>query len=299
MGTAASALVASALVALAAGAARAEDQCTGTTADGGRFATCFDLGNRLSLTAGTDGFGGAIALRFDDDPDLAWKMDHVLLDATGAGLSDRFTGTLYRGRYLRHARDGHIVLPLPGGARKVFLPFDIGALAEVGTIRWRPDATATLGVVKTAALIDLARSREFRYLLAVGPVARWDVDLARHPIAVAEHTVAPFTAGLLALKLESPSGLTWGELRAEAGVAWHGRTGWRPDASAEATLERIVLAINDHPIAITSGVQYDSLTGEAIARIGVRITVIQHVDPRVSLDPLADPIGMRVARPGR
>lgn len=292
MGTAAPALVTSALVtvALATATARAENPCTGVTADGGRFATCFDLGNRLSLTAGTNGFGGAIALRhliqFDDDPDLEWKMEHTLFDATHAGFSDRFTGVLYRGRYVRHARDGHIVLPLGGDARKVFLPFDIGALTEVGAVRWRPDATATVGVVKTAALIDLARSRDFRYLLAIGPVARWDISLTRHPIAIAEHAVAPFTAGLFAGRLESASGLTWGELRVEAGTAWHGRTGWRPDANAEATIERIVLAINDRPLSLTAGVQYNSLTGETFARLGVRIAIVQHMDQRVSLDAL-------------
>lgn len=290
MGTAAPALVASALVALVAATARAENPCTGVTASGGRFATCFDLGNRLSLTAGTNGFGGAIALRhlirFEDDPDVVWKMEHTLLDATHAGFSDRFTGVLYRGRYIRHARDGHLVLPLFGDTRKVFLPFDIGALAEVGMVRWQPDRAATVGVIKTAALIDLARSRDFHYLLAVGPVAHWEVRLDRHPIAIAEHVVAPFSAGLFAFKLESSSGLTWGELRVEAGTAWHSRTGWMPDVNSEATIERIVLAINDRPISLVAGVRYDSLTEETSARIGVRIAIVQHPDQRVSLDPL-------------
>ena len=292
MGTAAPALVASALVVLAATAAtaRAENRCTGVTADGGRFATCFDVGNRLSLTAGTDGFGGGIALRhlirFDDDPDLSWKMEHALIDATHAGFADRFTAVLYRGRYVCHARDGHLVLPLFGNARKVFLPFDIGALVDVAAVRWQPDQAATIGVIKTAALIDLARSRDFRYLLAVGPVARWDVSLARHPIAVADHAVAPFTAGLFAWRLESASGLTWAELRVEAGAAWHSRGDWRPDASAEATIERIVLAINDRPISLVAGARYDSLTGESVARIGVRIAIIQHRDQRVTLSAL-------------
>lgn len=292
MGTAAPALVASALVVLAATAAtaRAENGCTGETADRRRFATCFDLGNRLSLTAGTDGFGGAISvrhlIRFEDDPDLEWKMEHVLAEATHAGFTDRFTGVLYRGRYIRHARDGHIVLPVFGDTRKVFLPFDIGALAEVGAVRWRADATAMIGVVKTAALIDIARSRDFRAVLAIGPVARWDVSLARQPIAVAEHVVAPFTAALVAGKLESASGLTWGELRVEAGTAWHGRTGWTPELSANATVERIVLAINDRPISLIAGLRYDSLTEEITARIGLRIAIVQHPDQRVSLDAL-------------
>ena len=292
MGTAAPALVASALVALAAAAAtaRAENSCTGETADGRRFAACFDLGNRLSLTAGTAGFGGAIAvrhlIRFEDDPDLEWKMEHVVAEASHAGFEDRFTAVLYRGRYIRHARDGHIMLPVLGETRKVFLPFDIGALAEVGAVRWRPDATATIGVVKTAALIDLARAKDFRALLAVGPVARWDIGLTRRPIAVTEHAVAPFTAALFAGKLESASGLTWGELRVEAGTAWHSRTGWTPELSADATVERIVLAINDRPIALTAGLHYDSLTEEATARIGLRIVIVQHLDQRVTLDAL-------------
>ena len=290
MGTAASALIASALVALATTTTRAEDQCTGVTDDGRRFAACFDPGNRLSLTAGTDGFGGRIALRhlirFDDDPDLEWKLEHALLDATHAGFTDRFSGVLYRGRYIRHARDGHLVLPLFGHTRKVFLPFDIGALAEVGQVRWQPDGTATIGVIKTAALIDLARSRDFRYLLAVGPVARWEVGLDRHPIAIMEHTVAPFSAGLFAFKLESASGLSWAELRVEAGTAWHSRTGWKPDVSGEATIERIVLAINDRPISLVAGLRHDSLTEETVARIGVRIAIVQHPDQRVTLDPL-------------
>jgi hypothetical protein len=291
VGTAAPALVAFSLVALATATATARaESCTGTTADGRRFATCFDLGNRLSLTAGTTGFGGAIALRhvirFEDDPDLVWKMEHTLVEATYAGFSDRFTGVLYRGRYLRHARDGHLVLPLFGDARKVFLPFDIGALAEVGRVSWQPDGAATVGVIKTAALIELARSRDVRTLLAVGPVARWDVRLDRYPIAIAEHAVAPFSAGLFAWRVESASGLTMGELRVEAGAAWHSRTGWRPDASGEATLERIVIAVNDRPISVVAGVRYDSLTEEAVARVGVRIVIVQHPDPRVTLDPL-------------
>jgi hypothetical protein len=290
VGTAATALIASALVALATTTTRAEDQCTGVTDDGRRFAACFDPGNRLSLTVGTDGIGGQIALRhlirFEDDPDLVWKMEHTLLDATHAGFTDRFSGVLYRGRYLRHARDGHLVLPLFGDARKIFLPFDIGALTEVGTVHWQPDATATIGVIKTAALVDLARSRNFRSLLAVGPVARWEVSLDRHPIAIAEHTVAPFTAGLLVFKVESASGLSWGQLRVEAGTAWHGRTGWKPDINSQATIERIVLAMNDHPISLVAGVHHDSLTQETIVRIGIRIAIVQHPDQRVTLDPL-------------
>ncbi len=278
MGTAATALV---VVALAVAPAHAVP-CTGTTASGDRFPICFDVGNRLSLTAGSDGFGGGIALRhiirFDDEPDLEWKMQHAFLEAQHAVLAHEFTSSFYRAYYIRHARDGHLVF----GDRKIFLPFDIGALVEVGTLRWTDDASAHLGVVKTAMLVDLARSRDFRTRLAFGPVASWGVELMRAPIAVTEHVVAPFSSGLANLHLESSDGLYAGDLRVEAGVAWHTAGGWRPDTIASASLERILLAINDHPIALTLDARYESLTHEGTAGVGVRIVVFHARDPRVA-----------------
>lgn len=288
MGTAAAAIVTAALAAVVP-MHHARAECTGVTKAGGRFATCFDPGNRVSVTAGSDGFGGAIAVRHvvhsSDEPDLVWKMEHEVGDATHAGWEDRFSGTVYRGRYLRHSRDGHIVLPL-GTPKKIFLPFDIGALAEVGAIRWSAaDATASIGVVKTGPLIDLSRSRNFRRRLAIGPVARWDVHLGRDPIAVARHVVAPFSCGVADLHLESQTGRLVGDLRIEAGTAWHGDAGWRPEVTAEATIERIVLAVNDRPIALVLGARYESATDEATAHIGARVVLFHRRDPRVSLDP--------------
>lgn len=285
MGTAKTAIL---IVAAVASRAYA-DPCTG---DGpyGRFATCFDLGNRLSVTAGSDGAGGSVAIRheitFEDDPDLEWKMEHVMVDGTYNVFANEITGTLYRGRYIRHARDGHIVLPL-GTPKKIFLPFDIGALAEVGTIDWRPATPiATIGMIKTAPLVDFARARNYRSLFAFGPVARWDIDFDQQMQAIADQVVAPFTEGLANIHLESATGLYVADLRVEAGEAWRTNTGWKPEARAEASLERIMLAINDRPIALTVGVRYDSVRDETIARIGARFVIFDRPDPRVSLDPL-------------
>ena len=288
MGPAKTAIV---IVALAATPGHA-DPCTGV-APRGRFATCFDLGNRLSVTAGSNGFGLAVALRhditFDDDRDVVWKMEHVALDGTHAGFENRFAGTLYRGRFIRHARDGHIVLPL-GTPKKIFVPFDIGTLVEVGAIDWRPgEPVATVGVIKTAPLIDFARSRDARALFAIGPVARWDIELDRPMAAIAGHVVAPFTEGLANVHLESATGLYAAEFRVEAGTAWHSSLGWKPEARAEATLERIVLAINDRPIAVFVGAHYDSARDEAVARIGARFVLFDRAEPRGSLDPLGGP----------
>jgi len=295
VGTTAPALVIAAL--FVAGDARAES-CTGVTASGGRFAKCFDLGNRLSVTAGSDGFGASVKLRhlirFDDEPDLVWKLEHTITDATWGAWHQQLDGALYRGRFLRHARDGHIVLPF-GIPKKVFLPFDIGAEAAVATVRWRPLASPEdelhLGVVKIAGLMDFARTRGSHRRFAIGPVVSWDIDVDRSMGRlgnVSEHAVSPFTMGMLSVHVESKEGLWAGDVRAEAGTAWHTQGGWKPQAEAEATLERIVVAINDRPIAITAGVSYATLTEEAIARVGARVVLVHRNDKRVNLRPLSD-----------
>ena len=294
MGSAAPAL----LIALAlAGNARA-DTCTGETHDGGRFAKCFDLGNRLSVTAGSDGVGTSVKLRhmirFDDEPDLVWKLEHTLADATYGGWQHQLDGALYRGRFMRHARDGHIVLPF-GIPKKIFLPFDIGAEASVATVRWRPTAIPEeqiqMGVMRIAALVDFSRTRGFKRRFAIGPVVRWDIDIDRSMGRigkVSEHAVAPFTTGMLDIHAESKDGLWVGGVRAEAGSVWNTRGGWKAQATAEATLERIVLAINDRPIALTAGASYATATEEAIAKVGMRVVLVHRDDKRVNLRPLRE-----------
>ena len=282
MGAAKTALVIAAVSLAAVRSARA-DSCTGGTGSD-RFPTCFDPGNRFSLTAATDGFGGAVQLRheihFEDEPDLVWKMEHDALDTTYDGFTGRFAGMLYRGRFLRHARDGHIVLPL-GSPQKVFLPFDIGALVEVGTLRWAPTGDATLGMVKTALLIDLSRSRDFRRRLAIGPVGSWDLDLTRSPVAISQHQIAPFSALLTEVHLESLDGLTSCDLRSEAGMMWRTSHGWEKGLVVEAGLERVVLAVNDRPIALYATGRYDYARSEALAAVGLRIVILDRADPRV------------------
>ncbi len=297
MGAAKAAL---AIVALASANAYAE-RCTGITDAGSRFVTCFDLGNRLTIDAGTEGVGGAIALRhvvtFEDEPDLVWKLEHRITDTTHALLTNAFEGTIYRGRYIRHARDGHIVLPL-GTQKKLFLPFDIGALAEVGTLRWRDDTTPVeIGMIEVGALVDFSRTRTFRRRVSLGPVARWDVLLERDPdrdlmprLAVDEHVVAPFTSGMLELAFESLEGRTAGRLRVEVGTAWSSLRGWAFEARADAELERIVIAINDRPVSLVVGARYQHRPddeAEATARIGARIVLFDRRDARVNLRPLA------------
>lgn len=83
------------------------------------------------------------------------------------------------------------------------------------------------------------------------------------------------------LRYESTTGRFVANLRVEAGGTWRSRDGWEPDARAEATVERVVMAINDRPIALTLGARYASDNDEAVARIGARIVLFDRRDPRV------------------
>ncbi len=287
MGTATLALVA----VLAATAATAHaDTCTGVTDEGAKFETCFDLGNRVSVTAGSDGFGGGIQLRqlvkFDDDPDLNWKLEHDFATLERASLKGEVDAAVYNGRFLRHTRDGHIVLPGMGTPRKVFLPFDIGAVVEAGRVTVRNDMASgnriQVGMIKTAPVVDLWRSRDFRRRLVFGPVARWDIGLSRDPVAISRHIVAPFSMGMASFHLESHDGLLAFDVGVEGGSAWTSDRKWTPLVQGSASIERIVLAINERPIALLVGIKYDSEFNETIARVGARIVLFHVADSRVA-----------------
>ena len=266
--------------------ATADPSCTGITAGGERYPICFDVGNRISITAGSAGFGAGASIRhvidFADDPGVVWKLEHQLFEASYAGFEDRFSGVAYAGRFLRHARDGHLVLPF-GIPRTLFLPFDVGVEAEVGRLAWRPaDPIAIAGIIKTAALIDVSRSERFRWRLAIGPLARWDIAVDRFATAIDHHVVAPFSTGVADARFESHGGIVVAGVRVEAGTAWHTAGGWQPEVVAQARLERIVIAVNDRPIALILGGGYASATAELSAQVGARVVVLQRRDPRVS-----------------
>jgi hypothetical protein len=283
----------STLVAVAAMAIPARaDLCTRVTDGGDRYPICFDVGNRIAVTGGTDGVAAGIQIRheirFDDEPDLVWKLEHAIAHGSYGGLGGRFSASIYEGRFLRHSRDGHIVLPF-GTPRKIFLPFDVGVEASAGQLDGKlGDPTATLGVVRAVMLFDITRSEDFRRRLAIGPAARWDATLTRDSIAVTEHAVAPFSLAALSAHLESTTGITVADLRVEAGTAWHtGSGGWHGLVRGQAEIERTILAINDRPLALVIGARYESTTDELLGEIGARFALFQHRDARVSLARMA------------
>jgi hypothetical protein len=243
------------LIALAAATEARAERCVARTESGEPFPVCFDVGNQLFVSGGTSGFGGGIRLRhamtFDDEPDLTWKLEHRLLEGSALGLDHEIDGAVYRGRYLRHARDGHLVLPL-GLPKKIFLPFDIGAETAVGTVRrgHADDAALEIGAVRVAGLIDWSRTSSFRKRLAIGVLGHWDMSVDSAEPEILEHRVMPLTGLAASAGFESASGLTLGSAAIEAGRAWSTSEGWEWSARASVNAERTLIAINDRPLSI-------------------------------------------------
>ena len=99
--------------------------------------------------------------------------------------------------------------------------------------------------------------------------------LAASPTAIEEK--------LLELHFESDDGLWVWDVHGDAGTAWHSETkAWQTQVQGETSLERIVLAINDRPIAMYALAHYDSLRAETFGAVGLRIVLFDRADPRVA-----------------
>jgi hypothetical protein len=257
---------------LVASLALAAEPCWGTDEDGSSYRTCFEPGEALEI-----GLGGA--RRFDDGasapnafsarwairwrngrtsrskPESDWLFEHRLLDGgaqfqpwTGSRERRELSGVLYEGLFQRHVRDGFILIPSRSPVRLPF-PFDVAARLTLGGYQRRVQEGPgyRLDVLKTALLLDPLRSDDGRRRLAVGIEGAYTF---RHDGTDIEHELSPFTSGVLDLAVESDDG-AW-VARFQGVMGWVVMTGgegrWR--GSAEARLERLVLAVNDRPLWI-------------------------------------------------
>lgn len=295
--TAAAALAAGA-VALAAGAAPARaGSDEAVTAwrigpDGRRYRVAFDLGDRFVLGAvasferGARGDHGSglemVALvrggAASPDRDAFWKRDHemlhLVLDRGDPGW--RASGVLYRGLYLRHSREGSLIVPTSPPWR-VSLPFDVGVMTEVGrfdatSVPIAPGDSPRFGVVHGEVLLDWLRSRRSGRYLVTGFGGRYDVGASR-PAGDADvawdHRITPMTALSLAARVESARGLAAAGARVEGQVRWSSRRGWEPTAAAEADAEWIPLALNDRPVSLFVSARAE--TGGGTPSPGLRV----------------------------
>lgn len=239
--------------------------CYRSTESGEAYPVCFDPGRRLELGwapffGGTSGQRLSLALRLRSDRpsrsrrDLTWLRDHTLLEAELAAPTfplDRgtYAVTAWRATLIRHLEEGFILVPTREPIRIPF-PFDVGLAAEAGTIsgdRQIP-GLVHLDVARAALVLDAARNLPALSRLAIGPEIAWSMDFT--PGATARHTLVPLTGGVLDLRAESDDGLWVLALRARAGWVMRLPGGLEPAWSARASLERVLLAVNDEPIVL-------------------------------------------------
>jgi hypothetical protein len=257
----------------------------------------FDPGNRTLLgvgvaftTSAADRFTAPFELRVvkrirhvldlgqPDAPDFVrWRFDHHLLDtpwlwpAHLPGGIPSMTTTLYRGHYLRHAKDAALLIPTSPPVRLPF-PLDLGFDLTAGQV-WAPATTPTsagspqiplLRLTPAAALITLDpwRSGHPGDTFTLGVGVRYDLDLEGHPTRGLNaptiiHRVAPFTATSAHLRLEAADGLTAFDARADLTPHWASDDrAWRLAALSSLSIERALIAINDQPIVLSLDASY-------------------------------------------
>lgn len=256
-----------ALLALAL-AAQAGDPCVATDARGRTFRVCFDPGNGLDLSAGgawgqeEPVLGGAADLRAglrwrrdlrSRSGELEWLRDmafgeaRALLDS-GEAEPRAARALLWCGVFVRHRASPFLLIPGPRPLRLPF-PFDVGILAEVGGAAWeRPrPRDVELVPIRAALLLDLGGHGVLRRL-AFGPEVAWTVHASREEET--SHGIVPFTAGAVDARLESRDGLSSLGLAVRGGSALSVPGGAEAFVDATLAVERVVVAVNDRPLAL-------------------------------------------------
>jgi hypothetical protein len=258
-------VIAALAVSLALGRAAAAAPVWTEDEEGRRFRIAFDPGRRFFVGTGVARDGSsvtsALELALDlrappppPDAPVFWKRDHELghlrlRPAAAAWLE----GRLYRGTFLRHARDGALTFPTTPPVR-LALPFDVGVRVELGSLAGAfpvaPGVGLSAGVVRGEAMADLLRSEHPGRWIALGVIGSYDVDFERRGQLLRDHRVTPLTSAAASAHGESARGLVSGGLRAEWARLWSSRHGWGQEWRFEGDLEVTPVAVNDLPLSL-------------------------------------------------
>ncbi|MFL5347000.1 MAG: hypothetical protein ACJ8AT_19625 [Hyalangium sp.] len=233
---------------------RAEDDA------GEPFPTCFDPGNALLLGTGMQVREG-VALptlqaglllrteRTSRSKGMLWFNTHRILvtEATPGNVRRELTTTLYEGTFRRHLEEGFILIPTSKPLRIPF-PFDVTLAVRAGHLERRvwegPGLTVETG--RAALLLDPLRSASGRLWLGFGPAASH--SLRRMPDGALVQEISPFTSAVLETGYETADG--WWTLRASGLAGWinsfEGDRRFR--VRADASVERILFAVNNQPL---------------------------------------------------
>ena len=247
--------------------AAAGDPCVVTDDEGRSFSVCFDPGNRVEASAawrgasGGPSAGGALDLaasfRWRSDTAgpggaVEWLRDQAFLEGGALVSGGRVIGAelvAWRGVFVRHLAEPFILVPGPRPVRFRF-PFDVGVAVESGGVRWDRTRARLLDVevVRSTLLLDVVRLGLPLRRAAFGPELSYGlgVERALRPV----HRLVPFTGGAIDLRAETADGLWAASLGARAGAALRVPGGWQGFAEGTLLVERVLLAVNDEPVAV-------------------------------------------------
>jgi hypothetical protein len=233
--------------------------CTRMDEAGEPFPICFDPGNGLLAGVGalvrdggtTPEFHAGILLRTtrtSRSKGTPWLNTHRLL-ATRARSGTAHKGltvTLYEGHLRRHLEEGFILVPTARPVRLPF-PFDLTLAMRLGHYERRvwegPGWTLETG--RAALLLDPVRAPTARVWLGLGPAASHSLRSSREGRV---HELSPFTTLLLDAGYETQDGGWVARVTALAGWTVGLDGGMRFRTREEASLERLLLAVNDQPV---------------------------------------------------
>jgi hypothetical protein len=245
-------------------AAQPLSPCTALDAAGESFPTCFDPGTGWLLGAGAVAAPGTVTpelrtallvrtARTSQSKATPWFNTHRLfvIEARSAPARRGLSATLYEGNLRRHLEEGFILVPTARPVRIPF-PFDLTFSVRAGHYERRvwEGAGWTLESGRVALLVDPLRVPSARVWLGVGPLASHTL---RHTPGRDEHTLSPFTTLLLDAGYETEPGTWVARLTALAGWTVGSEGTVRPHSRVEASLERLVLALDDQPLWLRLG----------------------------------------------
>lgn len=192
---------------------------------------------------------------------ITWQLDHrFLAGRIRPGDQVELDLTAYGGSFLRHSAAPYMVLPTDPPQRFYF-PFDVGVETRVGRVRLDPEFIR-LGLARAAVLLDPWRSGKAGNSLEFGVGVSYDLDLTGGPAFEdpgVVHRVAPFTAVSVRWRLQDADGLTRFDLRGDLTPHWASTGGWELSAEAAARFERVLVAVNDEPVALVLEAGYQRL----------------------------------------
>ena len=170
---------------------------------GGGYSPSSDLSDEPVIDTGYLEVGVAYRHAIDFEQGLiVWKLYHqALLGRVELGHEGgpQLRATAYRGRLVRWAEDGRLVLP-SNPPRSIPFPLNVGVETTVGQVDYRElpaGFAAELGALRSEVLFDLWRQRRLRSYAQLGVGPRYDLWLFDGPPTEGlevQHWVAPFTA---------------------------------------------------------------------------------------------------------